>query len=274
MEELHQIYEKAVQEVGELHAQIFEVHAMMLEDDDYTDSVLNMIETQNVNAEYAVAKTGDNFSEMFAAMDDEYFQARSADVKDISERVIAGLTGTQTETVLREPVILAAQDLAPSETIQLDKNLLLAFVTELGSANSHTAILARSMNIPALIGISVPEEWDGKLAAVDGHTGMLYIDPDEETLAMLHKKQEEADQARALLQEVKGRETITRNGKKIHLYANIGSTGDLANVLANDAEGIGLFRTEFLYLESDHYPTEQEQFQAYQTVAETMAGKK
>lgn len=274
VEELHQIYEKAVQEVGELHAQIFEVHAMMLEDDDYTDSVLNMIETQSINAEYAVAKTGDNFSEMFAAMDDEYFQARSADVKDISERVISILTGASTETVLDEPVILAAADLAPSETIQLDKNLLLAFVTEHGSANSHTAILARSMNIPALIGISVPEEWNGKQAAVDGHTGMLYIDPDEETLAQLHQKQEEARHARELLQEVKGRESITKGGKKIHLYANIGNVGDLANVLANDAEGIGLFRTEFLYLETDHYPTEQEQFQAYQTVAETMAGKK
>ncbi|MFQ9984707.1 MAG: phosphoenolpyruvate--protein phosphotransferase [Lachnospiraceae bacterium] len=272
--QLREIYKKAVQEVGELNAQIFQVHAMMLEDDDYNESVLNMIATQGVNAEYAVAKTGDNFAEMFAAMEDEYFKARSADIRDISDRVLAALTGAGPAAVMTEPVILAAYDLAPSETIQLDKRLLLAFVTEVGSTNSHTAILARSMNIPALTGIRLSEDWDGKPAAVDGDTGTLYIEPDEAVLETLRRKQKEHEDARALLLELKNKETITGDGRKVHLYANIGSTGDLASVLENDAEGIGLFRTEFLYLEKDHFPTEQEQFQAYKTVVETMAGRK
>ena len=274
-EQLNALYEKALKEVGEQGAAIFEVHGMMLEDDDFNDSIKNMIENQKVNAEYAVATTGDNFSMMFAQMEDEYFKARSADIKDIAERVVGILQGRHTAGDLGdEPVILAARDLAPSETVQMDKSKLLGFVTELGSANSHTAILARTMNIPALIGIPVSQELDGRMAVIDGVKGELIVDPDEETLAYYQGKEDEEKKQRELLQQLKGKEDVTLDGKKIRLYANIGSVGDVARVLANDAGGIGLFRSEFLYLEKDTFPTEEEQFQAYRTVAETMAGKK
>ena len=274
-EQLNALYEKALKEVGEQGAAIFEVHGMMLEDDDFNDSIKNMIENQKVNAEYAVATTGDNFSMMFAQMEDEYFKARSADIKDIAERVVGILQGRHTAGDLGDgPVILAAKDLAPSETVQMDKSKLLGFVTELGSANSHTAILARTMNIPALIGIPVDAELDGKMAIIDGVKGELIVEPDEETLAHYQSRKQEEQKQRELLQQLKGKEDITLDGKKIRLYANIGSVGDVARVLANDAGGIGLFRSEFLYLEKDTFPTEEEQFQAYRTVAETMAGKK
>ena len=274
-EQLNALYEKALKEVGEQGAAIFEVHGMMLEDDDFNDSIKNMIGNQKVNAEYAVATTGDNFSMMFAQMEDEYFKARSADIKDIAERVVGILQGRHTAGDLGdEPVILAARDLAPSETVQMDKSKLLGFVTELGSANSHTAILARTMNIPALIGIPVSQELDGRMAVIDGVKGELIVDPDEETLAYYQGKKDEEKKQRELLQQLKGKEDVTLDGKKIRLYANIGSVGDVARVLANDAGGIGLFRSEFLYLEKDTFPTEEEQFQAYRTVAETMAGKK
>ena len=274
-EQLNALYEKALKEVGEQGAAIFEVPGMMLEDDDFNDSIKNMIENQKVNAEYAVATTGDNFSMMFAQMEDEYFKARSADIKDIAERVVGILQGRHTAGDLGdEPVILAARDLAPSETVQMDKSKLLGFVTELGSANSHTAILARTMNIPALIGIPVSQELDGRMAVIDGVKGELIVDPDEETLAYYQGKKDEEKKQRELLQQLKGKEDVTLDGKKIRLYANIGSVGDVARVLANDAGGIGLFRSEFLYLEKDTFPTEEEQFQAYRTVAETMAGKK
>ena len=274
-EQLNALYEKALKEVGEQGAAIFEVHGMMLEDDDFNDSIKNMIEAQKVNAEYAVATTGDNFSMMFSQMEDEYFKARSADIKDIAERVVGILQGRHTAGDLGDgPVILAAKDLAPSETVQMDKSKLLGFVTELGSANSHTAILARTMNIPALIGIPVDAELDGKMAIIDGVKGELIVEPDEETLAHYQSRKQEEQKQRELLQQLKGKEDITLDGKKIRLYANIGSVGDVARVLANDAGGIGLFRSEFLYLEKDTFPTEEEQFQAYRTVAETMAGKK
>lgn len=275
MEELQQLYQKALKEVGEVNAAIFEVHAMMLEDEDYNDSVKNIIFSQQVNAEYAVAVTGDNFAQMFAEMDDEYFKARAADVKDISERVVGILSNKRAgSSIGREPVIVIAKDLAPSETVQMDKSRLLGFVTELGSSNSHTAILARTMNLPALIGVPVKEEWSGKLAIVDGYQGILYIDPDEETLEKMRKKQQEDRERSRLLQQLKGRLTVTPDGRKINLYANIGSVSDVAAVLENDAEGIGLFRSEFLYLEKDTYPTEEEQFQSYKLAAEMMAGKK
>lgn len=273
--QLHALYEKALKEVGEANAAIFEVHAMMLEDDDYNDSIKNMIVSQFVNAEYAAAITGDNFAKMFSEMDDEYFKARAADIKDISERIITNLLGKHGEVGMGdEPAIIVAKDLAPSETVQMDKEKLLAFVTELGSSNSHTAILARMMGIPALIGIPINEEWDGKMAVVDGYSGTLIIEPDEETLKEMRKKQEQDEEDARLLQQLKGKETVTLDGRKIKLYANIGNVSDVASVLANDAAGIGLFRSEFLYLESDRLPTEEEQFQAYKRVAETMAGKK
>lgn len=273
--QLHALYEKALKEVGEANAAIFEVHAMMLEDDDYNDSIKNMIVSQSVNAEYAAAITGDNFAKMFSEMDDEYFKARAADIKDISERIITNLLGKHGEVGMGdEPAIIVAKDLAPSETVQMDKEKLLAFVTELGSSNSHTAILARMMGIPALIGIPINEEWDGKIAVVDGYSGTLIIEPDEETLKEMRKKQEQDEEDARLLQQLKGKETVTLDGRKIKLYANIGNVSDVASVLANDAAGIGLFRSEFLYLESDRLPTEEEQFQAYKRVAETMAGKK
>lgn len=274
-EQLQGLYEKALKEVGEANAAVFEVHQMMLEDDDYIDSVVNIIETQQVNAEFAVATTGDNFAKMFAEMEDDYFKARAADVKDISERMVNILSGNESGGAIGdEPVIVVAEDLAPSETVQMDKDKLLAFVTRLGSANSHTAILARTMNIPALIEVDIKEEWNGKMAVVDGYTGTFYIDPDEEILKKMQEKKEEDIKARELLQELKGKEDVTVDGKHIKLYANIGGVKDVASVLANDAAGIGLFRSEFLYLEADNYPDEEAQFQAYKTVAENMAGKK
>ncbi|QDW75005.1 phosphoenolpyruvate--protein phosphotransferase [Lachnospiraceae bacterium KGMB03038] len=273
--QLNELYEKALKEVGEVNAAIFEVHAMMLEDEDFNDSIFNMIDGQKVNAEYAVAATGDNFSKMFAQMEDEYFQARSADIKDIAERVIRILQGSENSGDLGdEPVILAAKDLAPSETVQMDKSKLLGFVTEFGSSNSHTAILARTMNIPALIGIPVDERLNGKMAVIDGDKGELILDPDEDTLADYRTKQEEQERQRSLLQELKGKEDITLDGKRIRLFANIGSEGDIAKVLENDADGIGLFRSEFLYLEKQDYPSEEEQFQAYKSALEMMAGRK
>ena len=273
--QLNVLYEKAVKEVGEVNAAVFEVHAMMLEDDDYVDSIVNIIETQQVNAEFAVATTGDNFAAMFAEMDDDYFKARAVDVKDISERLVKVLSGRNNGGDLgAEPVIVVADDLAPSETVQMDKEKLLAFVTRYGSSNSHTAILARTMNIPALIGVEIQEDWNGKLAVVDGYEGKLYIEPEEEVLTKMQQKQREDLEARELLEQLRGKEDVTLDGKKIRLYANIRSVKDVAGVLANDAAGIGLFRSEFLYLEADDYPDEEAQFQAYKTVAENMAGKK
>lgn len=274
-EQLKGFYEKAVKEVGEVNAAIFEVHQMMLDDLDYVESITNMIRTQEVNAEFAVASTGDNFSKMFAAMDDDYMKERAADVKDISNRVISILQNAENGSVTGEkPVILLADDLAPSETVQLDKSKVLSFVTRHGSTNSHTAILARTMNIPALIGIDFSEDVNGKMGIVDGYTGKLYIEPDEETMKKYEAKKAEDENKKRLLLELKGKENVTLDGKKINLYANIGGVADVANALSNDAGGIGLFRSEFLYLESEDYPTEEAQFTAYKTVAENMAGKK
>lgn len=275
--QLKDLYDKAVKEVGEANAAIFEIHQMMLEDDDYRESVENMIRTQKVNAEYAVAATGDNFSQMFASMEDDYMRERAADVKDISERILAILGGGSKSTVnTEEPVIILADDLAPSETVQLDKDKVLSFVTVHGSVNSHTAILARTMGIPALIGTSIPldDQVDGKLAVVDGANGMIYVDPDRKTLSEMQRRQQEEEEKKELLQQLKGKENITLDGKKVMLYANIGNIKDLATVVQNDAGGIGLFRSEFLYLEKEDYPTEEEQFKIYKTVAETMAGKR
>lgn len=272
--QLRELYQKAVKEVGEINAQIFEVHSMMLEDDDFNDSVKHIIEGQKVNAEYAVAATGDNFSEMFAQMEDEYFRARAADVKDISERLIAVLAEKEQGGFISEKCIVMAEELAPSETVQMDKQKLLGFVTRLGSANSHTAILARTMNIPALVGVRISEEYNGKTAVLDGFSGKLIVDPDEETLEKYRLRMDEERKKKEMLLKYKGRETINKNGKKIHLYANIGGSADIASVLSNDAEGIGLFRSEFLYLEADDYPSEEIQFHAYKQVAETMVGKK
>lgn len=274
-EQLKGFYEKAVKEVGEVNAAIFEVHQMMLDDLDYVESITNMIRTQEVNAEFAVASTGDNFSQMFAAMDDDYMKERAADVKDISNRVISILQNAENGSVTgEEPVILLADDLAPSETVQLDKSKVLSFVTRHGSTNSHTAILARTMNIPALIGIDFSDDVNGKMGIVDGYTGTLYIEPDEETMKKYEAKKAEDENKKRLLLELKGKENVTLDGKKINLYANIGGVADVANALSNDAGGIGLFRSEFLYLESEDYPTEETQFAAYKTVAENMAGKK
>ncbi len=275
--QLKGLYDKAVREVGEANAMIFEIHQMMLEDDDYNESVENIINTQKVNAEYAVGMTSDNFSQMFSAMDDEYMRERAADVKDISERILSVLNGSANGGVNSdEPVIILADDLAPSETVQLDKDKILSFVTVHGSVNSHTAILARTMGIPALIGTELPldETVDGKLAVVDGIKGCVYVEPDEETLAQMQEKQKKETEKKELLKQLKGKENITLDGKKIMLYANIGNIKDLAMVLKNDAGGIGLFRSEFIYLEKDNFPTEEEQFQIYRTVAETMAGKR
>ena len=276
MEQLQGLYQKALKEVGEANAAIFEIHQMMLEDDDYNESVENIIRMQQVNAEYAVASTGDNFAQMFSAMDDDYMRARSADVKDISERVLSVLGGRATGIAASgEPVIIVADDLAPSETVQLNKDLVLSFVTVHGSVNSHTAILARTMSIPALIGTAIPltDDIDGKVGIVDGKNGCIYVDPDEDTLGRMQQLKLEEQEKKELLQTLKGRENITIDGKKIMLYANIGNSKDLAAVLQNDAGGIGLFRSEFIYLERDAFPTEEEQFQIYRTVAETMAGK-
>ena len=276
MEQLQNLYQKALKEVGEANAAIFEIHQMMLEDDDYNESIENIIHMQQVNAEYAVASTGDNFAQMFASMEDDYMRARSADVKDISERVLSVLGGrTAGMAASEEPVIIVADDLAPSETVQLNKDLVLSFVTVHGSVNSHTAILARTMSIPALIGTDIPltDAIDGKLGIVDGRNGCIYVDPDEDTLSKMQQLKQEEQEKKELLQTLKGRENITIDGKKIMLYANIGNSKDLAAVLQNDAGGIGLFRSEFLYLERETFPTEEEQFQIYRTVAETMAGK-
>ena len=273
--QLQKLYDKALQEVGESGAAIFEVHQMMLDDEDYLDSIDNIIRTENVNAEYAVATTGDNFADMFAQMDDDYMKARAADVKDISDRLVRVLSGhDEGDMDAAEPSIIVAEDLAPSETVQMDKSKVLAFVTRKGSSNSHTAILARTMNIPALINIEYDESMDGKMAVVDGKNGSLIVDPDADTLKKYQDQKDEELRQRAMLKELKGKTTETKSGHKIHLYANIGSTGDVASVLANDAEGIGLFRSEFIYLEKDNYPTEEEQFQIYKAVAQNMAGKK
>lgn len=276
MEQLSDLYEKALREVGEENAAIFEVHRMMLEDGDYNESVENIVRSNGVNAEYAVASTGDNLSRMFAAMEDDYMRARAADVKDVSERVIANLQGTAGEAAdVDEPVIVVAEDLAPSETVQMDKEKVLSFVTALGSLNSHTAILARTMGIPALVGAEVPLDasLDGRLGIVDGAAGILYVEPEEELLARMKARKEEEREKRRLLQELKGRETVTLDGRRVKLYANIGNQKDLAAALENDAEGVGLFRSEFLYLEKDRFPTEEEQFATYKAAAETMAGR-
>ena len=276
--QLQEIYDKALKEVGEQNAQIFEIHMMMIEDDDYNESIESIIDTQSVNAEYAVSVTADNFSEMFASMDDAYMQARSADVKDISNRIIACLSddGSQ-ENSSDEKVIICADDLAPSETVLLDKNKVLAFVTSHGSSNSHTAILARNMNIPAVIGAGddfLSAVSDGMLAAVDGYTGEVFLSPDTEALEKLETKQKEDEEKKRLLQELKGKENVTLDGTRINIFANIGGVDHIGAVLANDAGGIGLFRSEFLYLESSDYPTEEQQFAAYKKVLESMAGKK
>ena len=275
--QLQKLYDKALKEVGEANAAIFEVHQMMLEDEDYNESVENIIRSQMVNAEYAVASTADNFAQMFEAMDDDYMRGRAADVRDISERVINALAGGAGSGLdSDEPVIIVADDLAPSETVQLDKDKVLSFVTAHGSENSHTAILARTMGIPALIGtgIDLDETVDGKLGIVDGANGVVYVDPDAELLEEMKKKQQEEQEKKRLLQTLKGKENITLDGQKVMLYANVGNIKDLGIALQNDAGGIGLFRSEFIYLGQDHYPTEEEQFQIYKTVAETMAGRR
>ena len=275
--QLQKLYDKALKEVGEANAAIFEVHQMMLEDEDYNESVENIIHSQMVNAEYAVASTADNFAQMFEAMDDDYMRGRAADVRDISERVITVLAGGAGSGIdSDEPVIIAADDLAPSETVQLDKDKVLSFVTAHGSENSHTAILARTMGIPALIGtgIDLDETVDGKLGIVDGTNGVVYVDPDAELLEEMKNKQQEEQEKKRLLQTLKGKENITLDGQKVMLYANVGNIKDLGIALQNDAGGIGLFRSEFIYLGQDHYPTEEEQFQIYKTVAETMAGRR
>lgn len=277
IKQLQDLYQKALKEVGEANAAIFEVHQMMLEDEDFNEAIVNTVRGQSVNAEYAVASAGDNFSQMFAAMDDDYMKARAADVKDISERVINILTGdTGCAVDTTEPVIIVADDLAPSETVQLDKDRILSFVTVHGSLNSHTAILARTMAIPALVDAPIPldETVDGRLGIVDGRQGIIYVDPDEETLARMKELQQEENRQKELLLTLKGRENITLDGQKVMLYANIGNIKDLATVIQNDAGGIGLFRSEFIYLEKDDYPTEEEQFRIYKQVAETMAGKR
>lgn len=278
VEQLQELYQKALKEVGEANAAIFGIHQMMLDDGDYNESVENIIETQKVNAEYAVAVTGDNFAQMFRAMDDDYMRERAADVKDISERVLSILNGGQKgKVVTDEPVIIVADDLAPSETVQLEKDMVLSFVTVHGSVNSHTAILARTMAIPALIGteeLPLDDTVDGKLAVVDGLNGKIYVEPDAQTLEEMKKRRQEELEKKELLQLLKGKENVTRDGKKIMLYANIGNIKDLATVIQNDAGGIGLFRSEFIYLEKDRYPTEEEQFSIYKTAVETMAGKR
>ena len=276
-EQLQKLYDKALKEVGEASAAIFEVHQMMLEDEDYLEAIQNKIQTEMVNAEYAVAVTGDNFSQMFASMDDDYMKARAADIKDISERLVRNLSGQEDADLSDiDPSVIVADDLSPSETVQMDKEKILAFVTVHGSTNSHTAILARMMNIPALIGVplALDELKNGTTAVVDGFTGQVTFEPDEETQAATLKRVQEEKEKLALLQELKGKENITLDGKKINIYANIGSVGDIGYVLENDAGGIGLFRSEFLYLGRNDFPTEEEQFQAYKQVVQTMAGKK
>lgn len=269
------LYEKTLKEAGKGNAAIFEVYQMMLDDHDYVESIRNMIKSQKVNAEFAVASTGDHYAEMFATMDDDYMKERAVDVRDISDRLITILQGNGADGMdSEEPVILLADDLTPSETVQLDKSKVLSFVTRHGSTNSHTAILARTMNIPALIGVEYPDDVNGKMGIVDGFEGKIIIDPAMSVLEEYKAKKKKDDEKKRLLQELKGKENMTLDGKKIPLYANIGGVSDLASVLANDADGIGLFRSEFLYMESEDYPTEEEQFQAYRMVAENMAGKK
>ena len=277
VEQLKGLYEKALNDVGEANAMIFEIHQMMLEDLDYLESIENIIRTQEVNAEFAVATTADNFSQMFASMDDAYMHGRAADVKDVSERVLDILCGTsEGMKEMTEPCIIAADDLAPSETVQLDKSKVLGFATMYGSSNSHTAILARTMNIPAVIGLGeeLSQEYDGKEAIIDGFTGTLYIDPDEETMKEMQEKRAKDLEQKALLEQLKGKENITKSGRKINVYANIGNVSDVGSVLKNDAGGIGLFRSEFLYLENTDFPSEEQQFAVYKQVAENMAGKK
>ena len=275
--QLGRLYDKAVREVGEVSAAIFEVHQMMLEDEDYLESMENMIRTELVNAEYAAAATGDNFAEMFAAMDDEYMKARSADVKDISERLVRNLSGEgDNDLSSMEPSVIVADDLSPSETVQMDKEKILAFVTVHGSTNSHTAILARMMNIPALIGVPMDLNGlkTGMTAVVDGFSGQVIFEPEEDVQKETEKRMQEEAEKQKLLEELKGKENITPDGRKINIYANIGSVGDLGYVMENDAGGIGLFRSEFLYLGRNDFPTEEEQFQAYKQAVQTMAGKK
>lgn len=275
--QLGRLYDKAVREVGEASAAIFEVHQMMLEDEDYLESMENMIRTELVNAEYAAAATGDNFAEMFAAMDDEYMKARSADVKDISERLVRNLSGEgDNDLSSMEPSIIVADDLSPSETVQMDKEKILAFVTVHGSTNSHTAILARMMNIPALIGVPMDLNGlkTGMTAVVDGFSGQVIFEPEEDVQKETEKRMQEEAEKQKLLEELKGKENVTPDGRKINIYANIGSVGDLGDVMENDAGGIGLFRSEFLYLGRNDFPTEEEQFQAYKQAVQTMAGKK
>ncbi len=277
IKQLQGLYDKALREVGEANAAIFEVHQMMMEDDGYNESVENIIRSQGVNAEYAVATTGDNYAQMFSAMDDDYMRERAADVRDISERLLTILNGEETGAVdADEPKIIVAEDLAPSETVQLDKDKVLSFVTVKGSLNSHTAILARTMAIPALVNtsVSLESEMDGRLGIVDGADGTFYVDPDEKTLAEMKKRQEEDLSRKQLLLTLKGKENVTLDGQKVMLYANIGNIKDLATVIQNDAGGIGLFRSEFIYLEKEDFPTEEEQFQIYRQVAQTMAGKR
>ena len=277
IKQLQGLYDKALREVGEANAAIFEVHQMMMEDDGYNESVENIIRSQGVNAEYAVATTGDNYAQMFSAMDDDYMRERAADVRDISERLLTILNGEETGAVdADEPKIIVAEDLAPSETVQLDKDKVLSFVTVKGSLNSHTAILARTMAIPALVNtsVSLESEIDGRLGIVDGVNGTFYVDPDEATLAEMKKRQEEDFSRKQLLLTLKGKENVTLDGQKVMLYANIGNIKDLATVIQNDAGGIGLFRSEFIYLEKEDFPTEEEQFQIYRQVAQTMAGKR
>ena len=276
-EQLGRLYDKAVQEVGEASAAIFEVHQMMLEDEDYLESIQSMIRTELVNAEYAAAATGDNFAQMFAAMDDDYMKARAADIRDISERLVRNLSGgADADLNSMEPSVIVADDLSPSETVQMDKEKILAFVTVHGSTNSHTAILARMMNIPALIGVPMkPDELkNGMTAVVDGFSGQVIFEPDETVKAETKKRIEEEAEKQKLLQELKGKENVTLDGRRMHIYANIGSVGDMGYVLENDAGGIGLFRSEFLYLGRNDFPTEEEQFQAYRQAAQMMAGKK
>ena len=276
-EQLQKLYDKAVREVGEASAAIFEVHQMMLEDEDYLEAIQNMVRTEQVNAEYAVAVTGDNFAEMFASMDDDYMKARSADIKDISERLVRNLSGQgDVDLSSIEPSVIVADDLSPSETVQMDKDKILAFVTVHGSTNSHTAILARMMNIPALIGVKMDLEafQSGMTAVVDGFQGIVIFDPDEETKVQTETKMQEEAEKLKLLQELKGKENVTLDGRKINIYANIGSVGDIGYVMENDAGGIGLFRSEFLYLGRNDFPTEEEQFQAYKQAVQMMAGKK
>ena len=275
--QLQELYNKAMEDVGESNAMIFEIHQMMLEDLDYVESIVNIITTQKVNAEYAVGTTADNFAAMFQAMDDAYMQGRAADVKDVSERLLQVLSDNSTDAMkMDEPSIIAADDLVPSETVQLDKEKALSFITMYGSANSHTAILARTMNIPAVIslGEDLKKEYDGKLAIVDGLEGKVYIEPDAKTMEAMQEKQRKDQEQKELLEQLKGKENITKSGQKVNLYANIGNLADVGAVLKNDAGGIGLFRSEFLYLESETYPTEEQQFSVYKTVAENMAGRK